>query len=90
MHGERDHPARSIERLRDLEGVIVAILVEAHPDLPTEAAVRRELTSVEDTPERSSAIGQAVEGLVEVGLVARVGDLLGLTPPALRAGELGL
>jgi hypothetical protein len=52
--------------------------------------VQRELTAVENTPERLAAIAEAVEGLVEVGLVARAGDLLRLTPPALRAGELEL
>jgi hypothetical protein len=81
---------RSIERQRDVEAVVLAALIDAHPDELTEAAVRRELTAVENTPERVAAIGEAVEGLVEVGLVARDGDLLRLTPPALRAGELEL
>ncbi len=70
--------------------MVLAALIEAHPDELTESAVQRELTSVENTPERLAAIGQAVEGLVEVGLVARDADLLRLTPPALRAGELEL
>jgi len=70
--------------------VVLAALIEAHPKELTESAVQRELTSVENTPERLAAIGQAVEGLVEVGLVAREADLLRLTPPALRAGELEL
>lgn len=70
--------------------MVLAALIEAHPEELTETAVQRELTSVENTPERLAAIGQAVEGLVEVGLVARDADLLRLTPPALRAGELEL
>jgi hypothetical protein len=49
-----------------------------------EVAVK--LTLVERTPERLAAIGDAVEGLVEIGLLG----LLRLTPPALRAGELEL
>jgi hypothetical protein len=80
----------SVERQRDVEAVVLAALIEAHPNELTESAVQRELTAVENTPERLAAIGQAVEGLVEVGLVARDADLLRLTPPALRAGELEL
>lgn len=70
--------------------MVLAALIDAYPDQLTESAVKRELTSVENTPERLAAIGEAVEGLVEVGLVARDADLLRLTPPALRAGELEL
>jgi hypothetical protein len=81
---------RSIERQRDVEAVVLAALIDAYPDELTESAVRRELTAVENTPERAAAIGEAIEGLVEVGLVARDGDILRLTPPALRAGELEL
>jgi hypothetical protein len=80
----------SVERQRDVEAVVLAALIEAHPEELTESAVQRELTAVENTPERLAAIGAAVEGLVEVGLVARDADLLRLTPPALRAGELEL
>jgi hypothetical protein len=81
---------RSIERQRDVEAVVLAALIDAYPDELTESAVRRELTAVENTPERAAAIGEAIEGLVEVGLIARDGDILRLTPPALRAGELEL
>lgn len=70
--------------------MVLAALIDAYPAELTEAEVRRELTAVENTPEREAAIGEAVEGLVEVGLVARAGELLQLTPPALRAGELEL
>lgn len=70
--------------------MVLAALIDAHPEGLTEARVREELTSVENTPERVAAIDQAVEGLIEVGLVARAADLLCLTPPALRAGELEL
>ena len=70
--------------------MVLAALIDAHPEELTEAAVQSELTAVENTPERVEAIREAVEGLVEVGLVARDGDLLRLTPPALRAGELEL
>ena len=70
--------------------MVLAALIDAYPAELTESEVRRELTAVENTPERAAAIGEAVEGLIEVGLVARAGDLLRLTPPALRAGELEL
>lgn len=70
--------------------MVLAALIDAHPEELTEAAVQRELTAVENTPERVAAIGEAVAGLVEVGLVARDGERLLLTPPALRAGELEL
>lgn len=70
--------------------MVLAALIDAYPEELTEAEVRRELTSVENTPERTAAISQAVEGLIEVGLVARAADRLLLTPPALRAGELEL
>jgi hypothetical protein len=81
---------RSIERQRDVEAVVLAALIDAYPDELSESAVQRELTSVENTPERVAAIREAIEGLVDVGLVAREGDVLRLTPPALRAGELEL
>jgi hypothetical protein len=81
---------RSVERQRDVEAVVLAALIDAYPDELTESAVKRELTSVENTPQRLMAIGEAVEGLVEVGLVTRDADHLRLTPPALRAGELEL
>ena len=70
--------------------MVLAALIDAYPAELTESEVRRELTAVENTPERAAAIGEAVAGLIEVGLVARAGDLLRLTPPALRAGELEL
>jgi hypothetical protein len=80
----------SVERQRDVEAVVLAALIDAYPDELTESAVQRELTAVENTPERLAAIAEAIAGLVEVGLVARAGDLLRLTPAALRAGELEL
>lgn len=70
--------------------MVLAALIDAYPNELTESEVRRELTSVENTPERTAAIRLAIEGLIEVGLVARAADLLQLTPPALRAGELEL
>lgn len=80
----------AIERLRNLEAVAFSVLVAGYPEELSESQVRRELTSVEDSPERTAAIGRAIEGLIEVGFVVRAGDRLRLTPPALRAGELEL
>jgi hypothetical protein len=79
----------STPRQRDVESVVLATLIDA-PDELTGSEVRRELTSVEDTPERVAVIGQAVDGLIEVGLVVLSAGLLRLTPAALRAGELDL
>jgi hypothetical protein len=75
---------------RDVEAVVLASLIDTYPDEPTEAEVRRGLSTIEDTPERSAAISQAVAGLIAVGLVARSAGRLRATPPALRAGELEL
>jgi len=75
---------------RDVEAVALATLIDAYPDELTEAEVRRELTTVENTPERTAAISQAVKVLIEVGLVTRAADCLQLTRPALPAGELEL
>jgi hypothetical protein len=80
----------SVARQRDVEAVVLAALIDAHPGQLTQAALQRELTTVENTPERLAAIAAALEGLVEVGLAAHDGDLLRLTPAALRAGELEL
>lgn len=80
----------AIERRRNLESVAFGVLVVAHPDELTESELRRQLTSVEDTPERSAAIDRAIEGLIAAGLVVRVRGRLRLTPPAVRAGELEL
>jgi hypothetical protein len=75
---------------RDVEAVVLATLIDAHPAEITESEVRRQLTSIEKTPERMAVIDQAVESLIEVGLVVRAIDLLRPTPAALRAGELEL
>lgn len=75
---------------RAVEAVVLATLIEAHPRELTETEVRWELTSVEDTPARVAEINQAVESLIEVGLVVRAVPFLLPTPPALRAGELDL
>jgi hypothetical protein len=75
---------------RDVEAVVLAVLIEAHPLELTESQVRQKLTSVEDTRARVAEIDQAVESLIEVGLVVRTDRFLRPTPPALRAGELDL
>jgi hypothetical protein len=76
------------EPQRDIEAAVLTVLLEAHPVGLAESKVRRELTAIENSPERNGAIGQAVEALVEVGLVVRGEGLLRPTPPALRAAEL--
>ena len=80
---------QAIERQRDVEAVVLAALIDAHPEVLSEAAVRRELTAVENTPERLASIDEAVAGLVEVGLVAREDDRLVLTPAGPAGGGTG-
>lgn len=90
MVPDQDRRSRSIGRDRDVEAVVLAALIEAHPTPLTETDLRRELTAIENTSERVAAIGRAVEELIGVGLIVRDGELLRSTPPALRAGELEL
>ncbi len=85
-----DDEAEELERRRNLEAVAFSVLVVAYPDELTESELRRQLTSVEDSPERSAAIDRAIEGLIEVGLVVRACGRLRLTTLALRAAELEL
>jgi hypothetical protein len=90
MRGEMEQQPQSIERQREIEAAVLAVLITAYPNEIGESEVGRELTSIESTPERVVAIGQAVEGLVEAGLVVTATATLQLTPPAIRAGELEL
>jgi hypothetical protein len=75
---------------RGVEQAIVILLAEAHPNGLTQSAVRRELTAAEDSPARAATINRAVQGLVEAKLVIDVSGVLLLTPPAIRASELGV
>ena len=68
--------------------MVLATLIDAHPDALTESAIQCELTSAENSPGRLEVIRRSVEGLVEVGLVVREADLLRPTRSAIRAGEL--
>jgi hypothetical protein len=70
--------------------VVLAALIKADPKGLTEVEVQAQMTSIEDTPQRIEAIGRAIEGLIEVGLVVRSGELLRPTLASLRAGELEL
>ena len=90
MDGENTQDSGSVQRRRGLESVALAALIGSHPHGLTKSQVRDELTTVEHTPERVAAIGRAIDGLIEVGLVARRGERLLPTPAALRAGELEL
>jgi hypothetical protein len=80
----------SVRKQRGVESVVLAALIESRPHGLTDWEVRRELTTVEDTPERIEAIRKAVDGLIEVGLVVRGRDRLEPTPASVRAGELEL
>lgn len=84
MGGDPDQDPRKVE------AAVLAMLIELHPEELTAAEVLERMTEMTLTPGRISAIEQAIEGLVEVGLLARVGDALHATPAGLRAGELEL
>jgi hypothetical protein len=81
---------RSFERQRGVEAAVLTVLVERFLEDLTVPELRRTLTSVESTPEREAAIGRALDGLIEAGLVVWAADSLRLTTPARRAGELEL
>jgi hypothetical protein len=90
MHDEEAHHSRLTARQRGVEAVVLAALIDAHPCELEESQVRRDLTSVDNTPDRVAAIDQAIDGLVDVGLVARDAERFRLTPPAVRAKEFDL
>jgi hypothetical protein len=75
---------------RNVEAVVLARLIEGHPDGLTKAQVLASMTEMVLTPERVAAVENAIEGLVEVGLLVRAGAVLRPTQAALRAGELEL
>ncbi len=75
---------------RNVEAVVLARLIERHPEMLTTEQVLQSMTGMKLTPERVTAVENAVEGLIEVGLLGRVGDALHPTPAGLRAGELEL
>jgi DNA-binding transcriptional ArsR family regulator len=90
IRGEGDQRPPWTGSHKGVEAAVLAALVDASPDGLMESVLRQDLTSIEHTPERQVAIGKAIEGLIEVGLVVRAADHLDLTPPALRAAELDL
>ena len=88
LTGQTEHGRRSeVARQRDFEAVVLDTMLEVHLTALAQEEVRRELSAVEDTPERLAAIDKALEGLVEVGLITRVSGWLAPTSPAIRLGD---
>lgn len=75
---------------RNVESVVLARVIERGADGITEAEVVDGMTSIGDTPARTTAVRQAIDGLVEVELLVRVDGFLRPSPAASRAGELEL
>jgi hypothetical protein len=88
-----DEPNGHLDSLRDrrnVESVVLARLIERSSCGLREPQVIEDMTMIVNTPERVTSIREAIEGLVEVGLLIRVDDALRPTPAGLRAGELEL
>jgi hypothetical protein len=49
-----------------------------------------EMTTVAPSPGRTAEVEDAIEGLIEVGLLIQVDDAFRVPPVSLRAGELEL
>jgi hypothetical protein len=90
MTGEPSSDLNSAQRRRAVESVVLARMIERGTDGLTESQIVDDMTTTADTSERIAAIRQAIGGLVEVGLLDWVDDLLRPTPAALRSGELEL
>ncbi len=70
--------------------MVLARLIERGPEGMTESQVIDGMTTSAEAPGRVPAVREAIGGLVEAGLLFRVGDSLRPTPAALRSGELEL
>ncbi len=85
----RDH-SRSVQRERNLESALLANLVEAHPEPLTEPELVREMSAISVADGRPAVVREALQELIEVGLVRRRGAALEPTPASLRSSELEL
>jgi hypothetical protein len=75
---------------RSVESAVLAIAIERHPESLSLCDLVAEMRTAADGPERPTQVESAVNGLIEVGLLAPSNDVLVVTPAALRAGELEL
>jgi hypothetical protein len=91
MHSENSHrggPSRA-RRDRALEGAVLALVVERHPEPLTLGELIEELGEV-TRPGGPAAVELAVAALLEAGLLRRGGNALVPTPAALRVAEIEL
>ncbi|HTR75257.1 MAG TPA: hypothetical protein VMH33_08370 [Solirubrobacterales bacterium] len=85
MSEERSKPLQ-----RAVESAVLGLVIERHPQPLSRAELLAEMTAVARNPGRVAEVEAAIVGLIEVGLLAQVDDLLRTTPASLRAGELEL
>jgi hypothetical protein len=88
-----DDPNRdlsSVRGWRGIESVILAHLIERHPNGSSDAEMLADITAEDHTPGLSEMVRGAIEGLIAVDLVVRSEGLLYPTAAALRSGELEL
>ncbi len=82
----------SVKGLRGAEGAVLAKAIELHPEKSPVSAILKDMEpeKLERKPERDAQTLAAIDGLVEVGLLVRLGDAVEPTPAGLRSGELEL
>ncbi len=88
-----DDPNRdlsSVRGQRGVESVILARLIELHPNGTSEAEMVADITAEDRTPGLDELVRAAIEALVAVDLISRSDGLLHPTTAALRSGELEL
>ncbi len=90
MADESNRDLSSVRGQRGIESVILARLIELHPNGSSEAETVADITAVDRTPGLDEMVRAAIGALVTVGLVERSDGLLRPTAAALRSGELEL
>lgn len=90
---EEDHRRPDLPSVRKeaiVEGAVLALLIERHPDRLTMPQLVEEMSWGSRDPNRGDAVEGAVRELVGTGLLSRYGAFVLPTPAAIRVGELEL
>jgi hypothetical protein len=90
MAGDPNRDLSSVRGQRGIESVILARLIELHPNGSSEAEMIAAITAEDRAPGLDELIRAAIEELVTIDLVSRTDGLLHPTAAALRSGELEL